>query len=74
MPLDGYYDRDADMVWITLPGFDGERAVGYEESWGLREVDERTGQIVALELWQASTQLPPALLEALPTPKSPQPA
>ena len=74
MPFDGHYDRNADIAWIVLPGFDGEHAVGREEAWGLREVDERTGDLVALEFWQASKQLPPALLEALPTPSTHQPA
>lgn len=73
MPLDGHYDRDADIAWIRLPGFDGEYAVGHEEPWGLRELDERTGQLVALEFWRASKQLPTALLEALPAPRAPQP-
>jgi uncharacterized protein YuzE len=72
--MDGHYDRDADIAWIVLPGFDGEHAVAHEEQWGLREVDERSGELVALEFWRASAQLPEALLDALPAPKSHQPA
>ena len=74
MPFDGHYDREADIAWIVLADFDGEHAVGHEEAWGLREVDERTGQLVALEFWRASTQLPSALLDALPAPRARQPA
>ncbi len=70
----GHYDRSADIAWLVLPGFEGAHAVGHPEPWGLREVDERTGQLVALEFWKASTQLPQVLLEALPTPRAPTPA
>lgn len=74
MALDGHYDRDADIAWIVLPGFDGEHVVADEQPWGLREVDERTGDLVALEFWRASTQLPTVLLDALPAPQAHQPA
>ena len=74
MAIDGHYDRAADIAWIVLPGFDGEHAVGHEQEWGLRELDERTGDLVALGFWQASRQLPPALLDALPAPRTQQPA
>lgn len=73
MPFDGHYDRDADIAWIVLPGFDGEHAVGHQEPWGVRETDERTGELVALEFWNAARQLPAALLDALPAPRTHQP-
>ncbi len=74
MPFDGHYDRDVDIAWIVLPNFDGGHTVGYQESWGVREVDERSGELVALEFWNASSQLPSALLDALPAPRTHQPA
>jgi uncharacterized protein YuzE len=70
----GHYDRSADIAWLVLPGFEGAHTVGHPEPWGLREVDERTGQLVALEFWEASTQLPRVLLDALPAPRAPAPA
>jgi uncharacterized protein YuzE len=73
VPISGHYDREADIAWIVLPGYDGAHVVAQEEAWGLREVDERTGEVVALEFWKASHQLPPALLQALPIPSAPQP-
>ena len=73
MPLDGHYDRAADIAWIVLGAFDGEHAVGHQEPWGVRETDERTGELVALEFWRASAQLPAALLDALPAPRAHQP-
>jgi hypothetical protein len=48
-------------------------AVGHQEPWGVRETDERTGELVALEFWNAARQLPAALLDALPAPRTHQP-
>jgi hypothetical protein len=55
MEFVGHYDRSADIAWLVLPGFEGAHAVGHPEPWGLREIDERTGQLVALAFWKAST-------------------
>jgi len=41
---------------------------------GLREYDRATRQLVAIEVWDASTRLPRTLLEALPSPAAPHSA
>lgn len=63
-----HYDRDADIVWLELAGFDGSRVVAQEADWGLVETDTETGAVVAIEFWNAGTALPRELLEALPSP------
>lgn len=65
-----HYDRDANVAWLELEGFDGRRVLVEEHDWGLVERDSRTGSIVAVEFWQASTILPGGLLDALPEPAS----
>lgn len=65
----GHYDRNADIAWIQFEGFDGEHVYAEETEFGLRERDKRTDQVVALEFWGASQQLPRDLLEGLPPPK-----
>lgn len=66
------YDREADIAWLRFDGYDGRTARIEELEWGLRDVDPRTGNVVALEFWQASERLPSELLEHLPAP-SPTP-
>lgn len=63
-----HYDRDADIVWLELAGFDGSQVAVQEADWGLVETDSQTGAVVAIEFWKASTILPSELLEALPSP------
>lgn len=65
-----HYDRDADIVWLEFAGFDGTRVAIQEADWGLVERDSETGDVVAIELWRASTVLPSGLLDALPSPGS----
>jgi uncharacterized protein YuzE len=71
MWLMSHYDRDADIAWLELAGFDGRRVHVRETEWGLVETDSETGAFVAIEFWHASSGLPNELLEALPAPAAP---
>jgi len=64
-----YYDRDADIVW--LPTGESPDVVSEQVGWGLIDRDAATNEIVALEIWEASSKLPDAILEALPAPGGP---
>jgi uncharacterized protein YuzE len=67
----GHYDPEVDIAWIRFEGYDGRSAVSTQEEWGLEERDPLSGDVVALELWQASTRLPRELLSLLPSPPAP---
>lgn len=64
-----YYDPDADIAWFPT-GESGD-AVSERVPGGLRDYDRTTRQLVAIEVWDASTRLPATLLEALPAPEPP---
>jgi uncharacterized protein YuzE len=68
-----HYDRDADIAWLELAGFDGRQVDVRESEWGLVETDSKTGAVVAVEFWKASSALPSELLQALAAPAA-QPA
>ena len=68
MTIDGHYDRDADIAWLRCEGYDGGTVVSEEASWGLRDLDPATRQVVGLEFWHASESLPDELLAMLPAP------
>ena len=61
-----YYDRDADIAW--LPTGSSDSVVSEEVAWGLIDHDAATDEVVAIEIWNASTRLPASLLNALPAP------
>jgi uncharacterized protein YuzE len=67
-----YYDREADIAW--LPTGESEDVVSERVPGGLRDYDRETRQLVAIEVWEASTRLPRTLLEALPEPQLPRSA
>jgi len=67
-----YYDRDADIAW--LPTGESEDVLSEEVSWGLIDHDATTDEVIALEIWDASTRLPRILLDALPAPIAPHSA
>lgn len=67
-----YYDREADIVWF--PTGQSNDVVTEEVADGLRDYDRLTRELVAIEIWQASTRLPGSLLEALPRPDTAIPA
>lgn len=66
--MDGHYDREADIAWLRLDGWDPDRIRVDEKPWGLIERDRETGGVTGLEYWKASEQLPADLLDALPSP------
>jgi uncharacterized protein YuzE len=72
MVMFAYYDTDADIAWF--PTGESDDVVSERVPGGLREYDRATRQLVAIEVWDASTRLPRTLLEALPAPSAPQSA
>jgi uncharacterized protein YuzE len=72
MVMFSYYDADADIAWF--PTGESDDVVSHRVPGGLREYDRPTDRLVAIEVWDASTRLPRALLEALPSPATPQSA
>jgi uncharacterized protein YuzE len=61
---DSYYTPDGDIAYLRVR--EPEGAVrAREEPWGLRDFDER-GELVGIEVWEASERLPRELVEALP--------
>ena len=66
MVMFAYYDADADIAWF--PTGESADVVSERVPGGLREYDRATRQLVAIEVWDASTRLPRTLLEALPAP------
>lgn len=71
MPF-AYYDPDADIAWF--PTGESQDVVSERVPGGLCDYDRETRQLVAIEIWDASTRLPRTLLEALPEPSAPQSA
>jgi uncharacterized protein YuzE len=69
MRIDGHYDAEADIAWVRFEGYDPSTAVAEDTASGLRELDPNTGQIVGLELWEASSKLPADFLRMLPPPQ-----
>jgi uncharacterized protein YuzE len=61
-----YYDREADIAW--LPTGAAERVVSEEVDWGLVDHDSETDEVVAIEIWSASSRLPADVLSTLPAP------
>ncbi len=62
------YDREADIAWF--PTGESVDVVSERVPGGLRDYDRATHELVALEVWDASTRLPAPLLEALPAPNA----
>lgn len=67
-----YYDADPDIAWF--PTGESDDVVSERVPGGLREYDRVTHELVAIEVWDASTRLPRTLLEALPSLAAPQSA
>ena len=63
-----YYDPDADIAW--LPTGESDDVVSERVPDGLRDYDRATHQLVAIEVWAASTRLPESVLSALPAPRA----
>ena len=66
--MDGHYDRDADIAWVRLEGWDKDRVRVEQTDSGLVERDRGTGKVLGLEFWNAHERLPQELLDALPSP------
>lgn len=61
-----YYDREADIAW--LPTGNSDEVVSEETEWGLIDHDAASNDVVAIEIWAASTRLPSEVLARLPAP------
>lgn len=61
-----YYDPDADIAW--LPTGQSDDVVSERVPGGLHDYDRATRQLVAIEVWAASTRIPANILDALPLP------
>ncbi len=59
-----YYSPDGDLVVIHVRP--SERTRTEERDWGLLDLDEETGELVAIEIWRASSVMPSEIVEALP--------
>jgi uncharacterized protein YuzE len=60
-----HYDPEVD---IALLSFERGAAVSEEHEWGLIDRNPDDGHLMGFEIWEASQNLPPELVEALPTP------
>lgn len=69
MRIDGHYDAEADIAWVRFEGYDPSTVVAEESGKGLRELNPETGEIVGLEFWRASQELPADFLRMLPPPQ-----
>jgi len=65
MESESYYATDGDIAYIRVRSPHGP-VRSEEQSWGLRDYDEQTGDLVGLEVWSASKVLPQELVAALP--------
>jgi hypothetical protein len=61
-----HYAPDVDIAALDLKGLRRGRWYGEDHPWGLVCRDSETGETVGFEIWDASTRLPPELLDALP--------
>ena len=64
-----YWDREADIAWI--PTAPAEFVASEKLPWGLVDHDKKTGEVTALEIWNASKALPIEMIERLPSPGRP---
>jgi uncharacterized protein YuzE len=64
-PMRAHYDPEVDIALIVLePG----KAVSEEHAWGLIDRDPEDNHLMGFEIWEASSNLPPELIAALPSP------
>jgi|GEM_PF-501813 len=69
LPMFAYYDADADIAWF--PTGESDDVVSERVPGGLRDYDRASHELVAIEVWDASTRLSASILEALPPPSAP---
>jgi uncharacterized protein YuzE len=60
-----HYDPEVDIAMLS---FERGRAVSEEHDWGLIDRDPDDGHLMGFEIWDASRNLPPELVDALPAP------
>ena len=65
MKAESYYTSDGDIAYIRVRPLRG-RVRSEEQPLGLRDLDERTGELVGLEVWSASHVLADELVASLP--------
>jgi len=59
-----HYDPEVDIALLVIePG----PAVSEEHDWGLIDRDPDDAHLMGFEIWEASTNLPPELVAALPS-------
>jgi uncharacterized protein YuzE len=63
--MHAHYDPEVD---IALLSFERGKAVSEEHDWGLIDRHPDDGHLMGFEIWDASQNLPPELVDALPTP------
>jgi len=64
-----HYDPDVDIAMLSL---ERGRAISEEHEWGLIDRHPGDGHLMGFEIWEASRNLPPEMVDALPTPSSPK--
>jgi uncharacterized protein YuzE len=64
--MHAHYDPEVD---IALLSFERGTAVSEEHDWGLIDRHPDDGHLMGFEIWEASRNLPPELVKALPTPR-----
>jgi uncharacterized protein YuzE len=59
-----HYDPEVDIALLVIePG----PAVSEEHDWGLIDRDPDDAHLMGFEIWEATTNLPPELVAALPS-------
>ena len=64
MKADSHYSPEGDIAYLHVRTSRRVRTERLE--WGLRDYDVETGELVGLEIWDASNALPREVVEALP--------
>jgi hypothetical protein len=57
-----------DIAWLRFEGYEPSRVVAERTDFGLRELNPDTDELVGLEYWEASRNLPDEFLRMLPSP------
>ena len=60
-----YYTPDGDLAYLHVRKTEGPIR-SEEQAWGLEDYDERTGELVGIEVWGASKSLSAELIATLP--------
>lgn len=63
--MSAHYDPEVDIALLV---FEAGPAVSEEREWGLIDRDPDDAHLMGFEIWDASRNLPPELIAALPAP------